>query len=226
MKSSVNKMNIVSKLGLAGTFILLSSNSFAGIFCSDKFECDLTVSDFVESKAVFSSKVSREGYAIIFDPMSSGGKKEDLANKNGKGVHIAAIGSREALINKAYSAFEGNPDMVMGKVDGVIYKNCKASKGSLDKLMITLTVDCDKYVSTTKMTGPQKVAAMCVQAQLCAANIRDPEQIKDYMQLRDAVCANKDSVSGSEGNSTGRNHIKAKEGQSGLAEKLKAASSR
>lgn len=203
----------VSKIGLICISIMFSSQSFAGIFCSDKFECDLTVSSFVESKAVFSSKVSREAHVMIFDPMGSGGKREDLTNEKKMGIQIQAIGSRDALIARAYSIYENNPELIMGKVDGVFYKNCKGSEGSLEKRLITINLDCDKFVSTVKMTDAQRAAAMCVQAQLCAANIQDADQIKDYTQLRDAVCANKDSVAShdSELNSTGRNSVKEKE---------------
>lgn len=218
----------VSKLGLICAFVLFSSTSFAGIFCSDKFECDLTVSSFVESKAIFSRKVSREAHVMIFDPMGSGGKKEELTNKNGMGIHIQAIGSRDALIARAYSIYENNPEIIMGKVDGVFYKNCKASKGTLEKRLITINLDCEKFVSSVKRTDAQKVAAMCVQAQLCAANIKDAEQIKDYAQLRDAACANQDSVSSNDNelNSSARNNVKEKEGGSGVGHKPKATLNR
>lgn len=218
----------VSKLGLVCISILFSSQSFAGIFCSEKFECDLEVSSFIESKAVFSGKVSREAHVMIFDPMGSGGKREELTNKNGMGIHIQAIGSRDALIARAYSIYENNPEIIMGKVDGVFYKNCKASKGTLEKRLITINLDCEKFVSTVKRSDAQKAAAMCVQAQLCAANIKDAEQIKDYTQLRDAVCANKDSVSSHDGelNSTGRHSVKEKEAESDVGHKTKSTLSK
>jgi hypothetical protein len=185
-------MKIMSSLLVV---LILSSKSYAGLFCGD-FKCDLDMSNvskvshriLKQEEAV--TLIDGTNFAINSHDAIEVAKGQALRNPFYSFTHlfddqIQRHGEFDYEYRNCYAVVDPSPE--------VNYRNQGANGSYEYKVNVRLTC---KKITFDKKNKSELSADLCLKVTECASNIKNSNDIKDYIALKDSICGkNADIVS-------------------------------